>query len=331
MKYERALTEAGAAAAIEAEGFDGAFTFDGPHDPFLPIAVAAGATTRLELGTAIAVAFARNPMTVAQTASDLQRLCSGRFYLGLGSQIRAHVERRFSMPWSHPTARMHEFVRAVRAIWHAWNTGERLDFRGEFYTHTLMSPMLSPGPNPFGDPPIFVAGVGEKMVEVAGEVGDGFLVHPLHTPALLRGVTLPALERGLSRSGRTRAAVQVSAQTIVAIGDTDEQLALARMKAKAQIAFYGSTPAYKGTLDFHGWGDLQPRLRELTRENRWPEMLALVPDAMLDAIAVSGRAADAGRALAKRNDFADRTSVIVYNEGDPGAVADLLAAARSGA
>src|SRR5882672_9278099 len=224
-----------AARAMEAQGFDGILSFEGAHDPFLPLAAAAEHTTRVRLTTAIAVAFARNPMVCAYLANDLQLLSRGRFVLGLGTQIRPHIERRFGETWSRPNARMREFVRALRAIWSAWATGERLDFRGAFYSHTLMTPFFSPGPNPHGSPRVFLAGFGPAMIAVAGEVADGWLVHPLNSPSYVRAVGLPALERGLARAGRTRAEVEIACQTIVMIGTTDEEIARAREKAKGQI------------------------------------------------------------------------------------------------
>jgi probable F420-dependent oxidoreductase len=224
---------------------------------------------------------------------------------------------------------MREFVLAIRAIRRAWETGERLAFRGEFYTHTLMTPVFSPGPNPHGAPPIYVAGVGPAMVEVAGEVADGFLVHPLHTPEFLRHETLPALARGLARSGRARADVAVSAQTICVIGSSDEEIARGRQKAKGQISFYGSTPAYRGVLDHHGYEGLQPELNALSKQGKWLEMIGRIDDALLDRIAVCGRPAEVGRRLAERNaGFADRSTPTLYNETDPEAVTDLLRAAR---
>jgi probable F420-dependent oxidoreductase len=330
MKIEGALlgidlAATGAAArALEAQGFDGILSFEGGHDPFLPLALAAEHTTRVELTTAIAIAFARNPMVCAYVANDLQLVSRGRFNLGLGTQIRPHIEKRFGETWSRPNARMREFVRALRAIWRSWQTGERLDFRGEFYTHTLMTPFFSPGPNPHGPPRVFLAGFGPAMIAVAGEVADGWIVHPLNSASYVRAVGLPALERGLARGGRTPADVEIACQTIVMIGATDEEVARARQKAKAQIAFYGSTPAYRVMLDHHGWGDLQPALNRMSKEGRWSEMMALVTDAMLDAVGVSGTPAAAGRRLRDRNAFADRTSLVLYNETEPGAVADLV-------
>jgi probable F420-dependent oxidoreductase len=269
-------------------------------------------------------------MVCAYMANDLHLLSRGRFTLGLGTQIRPHIERRFGQPWSRPNARMREFVAAIRAIWRAWDTGERLDFRGTFYTHTLMTPFFSPGPSPFGRPRIALAGFGPAMVAVAGEVADGWIVHPLHSPGYVRAAGLPALERGLAAGGRTRAAVEVAAQTIVMIGSTDTEIALARSKAKAQIAFYGSTPAYKPMLEHHGWGALQPELNRLSKQGAWGDMVRLVGDDMLDAVGVSGTPEAAGRALRARNAWADRTSLVLYNETAPDAVVDLVRAFKEG-
>jgi probable F420-dependent oxidoreductase len=325
------LAETGATArALEAQGFDGLLSFEGPHDPFLPLAAAAEHTTRVRLTTAVAIAFARTPMLCAYLANDLQLLSRGRFVLGLGTQVRPHVEKRFGQPWSRPNARMREFVRAVRAIWRAWDTGERLEFRGEFYTHTLMTPFFNPGPNPHGRPPIALAGVGAPMIAVAGEVADGWIVHPLHSPSYVEANGLPALSRGLARAGRTRRDVEIACQTIVMVGSTDAEVAAARTKAKGQIAFYGSTPAYRVVLDHHGWGHLQPELNRLSKQGGWAEMIALVTDDMLDAIGVAGRPADVGRRLRTRNAWADRTSLVLYNETDPAAVTDLVRAFEAG-
>ena len=187
MKVDAALmpTDIGAtgaaAKARERQGFDGVIAFEGPHDPFVPLVLAAQLTQRIELITGIAIAFARNPMLCAYLANDLQLVSQGRFVLGLGTQIRPHIERRFSATWSKLNARMREFIKAIRAIWHCWDTNERLDFRGRFYTHTLMTPVFNPGPNPFGLPKIYLAGFGPAMVTIAGEVGDGWIVHPLHS------------------------------------------------------------------------------------------------------------------------------------------------------
>jgi len=339
MKVEMAITAQDltatgeAAARLEARGFDCAIVFEAAHEAFLQALLAAQATARLEIATGVAIAFARNPMIVAQTANDLQTLSRGRFLLGLGSQIRPHVERRFSMPWSRPAARMREYVRAIRAIWRAWETGGKLDFRGEFYTHTLMTPFFDPGPNAFGSPPIFVAGVGPKMIEVAGEVGDGMFVHPLNTPSYVAEVVLPALQKGFDAAGKQRRDFQISCQTIAMMGADDEQIQTARSKARGQISFYGSTPAYKGVLDHMGAGDVHPELNRLSKQGRWLEMMALVTDDMLDAIGVSGTPAEVGAKLVARNGgMADRTMLALYDEtGDRDAVSDLVRAIREAA
>ena len=332
MKIDGALIDAEprqagvAARRLEAQGFDGALTFEAAHDPFVPLALAALETERLELMTAIAIAFARNPMTCAQVANDLQLVSQGRFILGLGTQIRPHIEKRFGQPWSRPNARMREFVRALRAIWRCWHEGERLDFRGEFYTHALMTPFFNPGANPYGPPPVFLAGFGPAMIGVAGEVADGWIVHPLHSRSYVDEVALPALQRGMARSGRERSQFQVACQTIVMLGGNDEEIERARQKARGQIAFYGSTPGYKIMLDHHGWGDLQPQLNRMSKQGQWFEMMALVTDEMLDAIGVSGTPSAVGAALRARNDFADRTSLVMYNETEEEAIVDVVRA-----
>ena len=275
-----------AATAMEADGYDGAFTFEGPHDPFLPLVLAADATQHLELTTAVAIAFARSPMTLASQAWDLQALSGGRFHLGLGSQIRSHIERRFSMPWSAPAARMRELVLAIRAIWASWQDRVPLRFEGDHYTHTLMTPFFDPGPLSTEPPPIWLGGVGPRMTEVAGEVADGFMVHPFCTERSLREITRPALERGRTRPGARPAPVLVSLPVMIATGPDPASMSAAVEAVRAQIAFYGSTPAYRVVLDVHGWGHLQPRLRELTRTGDWGAMAALIDDDVLHAVAV---------------------------------------------
>src|SRR6202035_1997731 len=244
MKVDGKLGAGPAAAVIEEArrhekaGYDGLWSSESAHDPFLPLVRAAEHTERIELGTAIAVAFARSPMQLAYTAHDLQAYSDGRFVLGLGSQIKPHIERRFGMPWSHPAARMPEFVMALRAIWSAWNDGTKLDFRGDFYQHTLMTPFFSPPPAPGGAPRVFLAAVGEAMTTVAGEVADGLLVHAFSTERYLREVTLPALGRGLAAAGRSRADAEVSLLLMIATGRTEEEMARAVAATRQQIAFY---------------------------------------------------------------------------------------------
>lgn len=269
--------------------YDGLWASESSHDPFLPLLLAAEHTERLEVGTAIAVAFARSPMQLAYTAHDLQTYSGGRFTLGLGSQIKPHIERRFSMPWSHPAPRMREFISAMHATWAAWNDGAELDFRGDFYTHTLMSPFFSPPPVPQGPPKVFLAAVGEAMTRVAGEVADGMLAHGFTTERYLREVTLPTLERGLTASGRTRSDFSISHLLLTATGRTEEEMARAIDGTRRQIAFYGSTPAYRGVLALHGWGELGDELNALSkssREDKWHAMGGLIDDEVLNTFAV---------------------------------------------
>jgi probable F420-dependent oxidoreductase len=307
-----------AARELERLGYDGGFTFEGRHDPFFPISVAAEHTETLTLATAVAIAFARNPMLLANIGYDLQLQCGGRFVLGLGSQIRPHIERRFSSVWSRPAARMREMVMAIRSIWAAWHDDEKLDFRGDFYTHTLMTPVFNPGPHPNGLPPIYVAGIGPKMVEVVAEVADGFFVHPFHTPKFIEEVTLPALSRGFSKGDRKREDFTISCQVIIASGDTEEQLAEAKNVARAQLSFYGSTPAYRPVLDAHGWGDLHVELNRLSKQGGWLEMAGLIDDEVLETIAVVGEPNEiAGKLRARCSGFADRVSLVAVYAPDP--------------
>jgi probable F420-dependent oxidoreductase len=275
-----------AAGTLERRGYDGCWTAEINHDPFLPLVLAAEHTTRIELGTSIAVAFARNPMTVANVGWDLQEYSGGRFILGLGSQVQAHIEKRFSMPWGQPVKRMREFVLALHAIWSCWRDGTKLSFEGDFYTHKIMTPMFTPEPQPHPFPKVFVAAVGEAMTEMCGEVADGVLAHAFTTKRYFEEVTIPALMRGIDRSGRQRSEVQLSAPMFVVTGDTKEQLTAASAGTRKQIAFYGSTPAYRKVLELHGWGDLHTELHRLSLQGEWDAMGALIDDEMLEAFAV---------------------------------------------
>lgn len=314
------------AQAAEAAGYAGIWSTEAGHDPFLPLAVAAGATDRLELATGIAVAFARNPMNLAMLANDLQQLSRGRFILGLGSQIKPHITKRYSMPWSHPAPRMRELILAVRAIWESWATGGPLAFRGEFYTHTLMTPFFSPGPNPYGNPQILLAGVGTLMTEVAGEVGDGLLAHPFTTERYLREVSLPALAEGAARAGKVPGDLTVSFPGLIVTGTTDEDRTAATAAVKRQIAFYGSTPAYRPVLELHGWGDLQPELNTLSKRGDWAAMGELVDDQVLDAFAIVAAPGDVGARVEERyGDLVDRFSFYVPYRLDDATYAEMLA------
>jgi len=307
-----------AARQAEEAGYSGAWSAETSHDPFLPLAVAAQHTERLELGTGITVAFARNPMTLAQTANDLQAASGGRFMLGLGSQIKAHITKRFSMPWSHPAARMRELILAMRAIWAAWQDGTELDFQGDFYTHTLMTPFFDPGPNPHGTANVFLAAVGERMTEVAGEVADGILCHGFTTERYLREVTLPALERGMARSGRDRAEFEISGPMFVVTGTTEEEMAKSAAGVRQQVSFYGSTPAYRPVLELHGWGDLQGELNRMSKEGRWEEMGDLIDDEMLHTFAVVAEPSKLAAGLAERyGGVVDRIAFYAPYQSDP--------------
>jgi probable F420-dependent oxidoreductase len=318
--------EAGPAARrIEELGYDAGFTFEGRHDPFLPLAVAAEHSQRLELATAVAIAFARNPMLLANLGYDLQLQSGGRFILGLGSQIRPHIERRFSSVWSHPAARMRELVLAIRAIWSAWHDGDKLDFRGDFYTHTLMTPVFDPGPHPHGLPPIYLAGVGPRMTEVVGEVADGFFVHPFHTPEFVERVTLPALDRGFASGGRSREDFAIACQIIIASGSTEEEFTTAKNTARAQLSFYGSTPAYRPVLECHGWGELHSELNRLSKRGGWLEMAGLIDDEVLEKIAVVAEPHElAAKVRARCGKFADRVSLVAPYEPDPARWSDVV-------
>ncbi len=306
------------AKRLESKGYAGVFTFEGSHDPFFPLVQAAKATERIELYTAVAIGFARNPMLLANIGWDLQALSKGRFKLGLGAQIKPHIVKRFGMPWSRPVARMREMVLAIKEIWRCWETDERLDYRGEIYQHTLMTPIFSPGQNPFGLPPIFLAGVGPRMTEVAGEVADGFFVHPFGTDRSLREMTLPALERGLSKAGRDRSEIEISAQVMICTGASDEEIDTTRQATKQQIAFYASTPAYCGILDVEGLSDLQPTLNAMSKQGQWAEMAGLIEDDLLEAVAICAPIGEVASAFLDRfSGIADRVSLVAHWTKDP--------------
>jgi probable F420-dependent oxidoreductase len=313
------------AAANEAAGYAGLWTGETQHDPFLQVLQAAEATERVTLGTSIAIAFGRTPMTLANTAFDLARYSRGRFVLGLGSQVKPHIERRFSMPWSHPAARMREYVAALRAIWASWQDGEKLDFRGDFYTHTLMTPFFSPPAHEWGPPPVYLAGVGKLMTEVAGEMCDGFFFHAFTTPSYLREVTIPALLRGRNTGGKdSLEGFAIAGPAFTCVGRTDEELDAAIRGAKEQIAFYASTPAYRGVLEHHGWGDLQPELTRMSKEGKWKEMGDVIGDDVVRAFAAVGDVPTVARELRERWDSATRLSFYMPYRADDSVRTELL-------
>ena len=289
------------AKAQEAAGYDGVWTAETSHDPFLPLVLAAEHTEKLELGTSIAVAFARNPMLLANLGWDLQALSKGRFNLGLGTQIKPHITKRFSQTWpDRPAAAMREFVQALHAIWSCWNNGEELAFRGEYYTHSIMTPMFTPPPNPV-TPKVWLAAVGPGMTRVAGEVADGIICHGFTTATYFTETTLPAVEEGVGRvDGRTRADVEVVLPPFVITGYTDEQRAGARQAVLQQIGFYGSTPAYRPVLEAHGWGELGEELHRLSRNDGWARMPEIIDEEVVDAFAIVADPDVLGEAIVER-------------------------------
>jgi probable F420-dependent oxidoreductase len=315
--------------ALERAGYDGAVSAEIANDPFLPLAIAAEHSERIELSTAIAVAFARNPMLLAQLGHDLNAFSKGRMILGLGSQVRAHVTRRFSMPWSRPAARMREFILALRAIWAAWYEAKPLAFRGEFYSHTLMTPMFTPTELAWGAPRVFLAAVGPRMTEVAGEVADGLIAHGFTTERYFREVTLPAVARGLAASGRARARFEISCPIFVATGGSEAEIRAACERVRAQIAFYGSTPAYRGVLELHGWGGLQTELTRLSKLGRWGEMPGVVDDEVLHAFAVVGPVDAAIAGLRARAAAGVDRLLCTFDLGEGEVAAARLAALRA--
>ena len=281
------LNQAGdLARAVEAEyGFDGLWVAEAQHNPFLPLSHASLRTRRISLGTAIAVAFPRSPMIMAQTAWDLAAMSQGRFILGLGTQIKPHITKRFSAKWGRPVKQMREYIESLRAIWRSFQTGDHLDYRGEFYRFTHLPPRFSPAPMPYHQIPIYIAGVNTGLAKLAGELCDGFHVHSFHTPSYLREVLLPAFLAGREAAGCGKR-LSLSCAVFVVTGEDEQAIEASRNMTKTQIAFYASTPSYSKVLELHGWADLIPRLNALLRRNRWNEMHTLIGDDMLEAFAV---------------------------------------------
>jgi probable F420-dependent oxidoreductase len=288
------------ARAAEDLGFAGLWTSETKHDAFLPLAIAAGGTQNMELGTSVAIAFSRSPMETAQTAWDLQDLSAGRFVLGLGTQVRAHVTRRFSMPWGRPAARLREYILALRAIWESFQTEGPLNFEGEFYTHTLISPFFNPGPIERPEIPVFIAGVNTRLARLAGELCDGFHVHPFHSPEYVRRTVTSAIAEGAEQCNRDPARVELATSVFVVAAETEEEADAQREAVRSQLAFYASTPTYRTVLEAHGWQEVGERLGTLAREKKWREMPALVTDEMLDAFAVEAAPDELGPALKER-------------------------------
>jgi probable F420-dependent oxidoreductase len=300
-------------------GFDGLWTGENKHDSFLPLAAAAAVTSRVELGTAVAIAFSRSPMVTAQLAWDLQRRSAGRFLLGLGTQVKPHIERRFAMPWSSPAARLRDYVGALRAIWQSFQTGDRLRHEGEFYRHTLLTPAFNPGPIDHPDIPVWVAGVNGPLARMAGATCDGFHIHPFHSTAYLDAVVLPAIRAGAEDAGRDPRAVSTSTSVFVITGETATERDRRRQAVRERVAFYASTPTYRSVLDVHGWSGVGESLTKLSRAGAWAEMAASITDEMLDAFAIEAEPQDVGKRLRERYDgVVDRVALFDFLEpGQP--------------
>jgi len=315
---------------LEDSGYDGAYSFEGAHDPFLPLVAAATNTSKIELITSIAVAFARNPMTLANIGYDLNLVSEGRFILGLGSQIKPHITKRFSMPWSHPAARMKEMVEAINAIWDCWQNGTKLNYRGEFYTHTLMTPFFNPGPNPYGLPKIYVAAVGPLMTQAVSESADGLLAHPFNSPKYINDVTLPIINKGLKTTGKTRDQFDLSVSVMTGIGATEETHQQAVKACREQVAFYASTPNYKAVLETHGLGHLSEELNKLSKQGKWMEMGDAIDDETLRTFAVIEETPEAlAREIKNRyGTIGQRIAPVLYS-GDLDLAAKVLAALKT--
>jgi len=291
---------AGTARAAEDLGFAGLWSSETKHDAFLPLAIAANETREIELGTSVAIAFSRSPMEAAQTAWDLQDLSDGRFVLGLGTQVKAHITRRFSMPWDRPAARLREYILALREIWESFQGEGPLQFEGEFYRHTLMTPFFNPGPIDHPEIPIYIAGVNTSLARLAGEICDGFHVHPFHSPEYVRQTVKPAIAGGAEGAGRSPEEVTLATSAFAITAENEEKATEQRESVRSQISFYASTPTYRTVLEAHGWQDVGERLGTMAREKKWREMPALITDEMLSAFAIEATPDEIGPALSER-------------------------------
>jgi probable F420-dependent oxidoreductase len=300
------------ARAAEDLGFAGLWTSETKHDAFLPLAIAAIETREIELGTSVAIAFSRSPMEAAQTAWDLQDLSDGRFVLGLGTQVKAHITRRFSMPWDRPAARLREYILALRAIWESFQSEGPLNFEGDFYRHTLMTPFFNPGPIDHPEIPVYIAGVNTRLARIAGEICDGFHVHPFHSPEYVRRTVKPAIAEGAKEVSRDPAQVTLATSAFVISAENEAEAKEQRESVRAQISFYASTPTYRTVLEAHGWEDVGDELGTMAREKKWSEMPRLVTDEMLGAFTVEAAPDELGSALRERyTGLIDRVALYV--------------------
>jgi len=328
--YARLGDAAAEAKRLAAIGYDGVYTLEGSSDPFLPLVLAAEHAPGLEIATGIAVAFPRNPMHLAYQAWDLQTFSGGRFLLGIGSQVKAHIENRFGVDFSPPAARMREYILALKAIFASWQTGERLRFEGAYYRHTLMTPMFNPGPNPFGPPPVLLGALGPRMTEVAGEVADGLIVHPFNNLPFLTGAALPAVQRGLAKAGRRREDFTVQLNAIVITGDTAAARATASRSVRDLLGFYASTPAYRPPMEAIGYGDLQPELNRLSKAGRWQELGDHIDDDFLAAFSTCGEPGEIADSLRdKYGAHADRLAIYAPYQAPDAMWKEIVAALKN--
>ena len=316
------------AQELEALGYDGLQVAEINHDPFLPLSLIAHHTSKIELRTSIAVAFARSPMNLANIGHDLNALSNGRFTLGLGSQIRPHITKRFSMPWHSPAKQMQELIEAIRAIWDCWYDEVPLKYRGDFYQHTLMTPEFSPSNTAHGRARITLAAVGPLMVKTAARVADGIIIHPFCTETYLKKRILPTLEAELAERNKTLDDFEIKYPVFMATGETEEALNKSREAIRYRIGFYGSTPAYKGVLDVHGWGELQPVLNRMTKEGKWDQLAGEISDEMVNTFAAVGEPVAAARLVKERfSGLVDRVSLDVLTS--PDVLAEQMAVLRA--
>lgn len=305
------------ARKAEEFGFDCFWVNEIKHDPFVQLALAAESTKKIALGTSIALAFTRSPTTLAYTAWDLQSVSQGRLLLGLGSQVKGHIERRFGMKWEAPAPKMKEVIRAMRAVWRSWQDGTKLDFNGKFFKLDLMTPFFSPGPIEHPSIPIYVAGVNEGMCRLVGAVADGLHVHPLHTMRYLRDVIVPALGEGLVKAGRKKEEVAIAASVFATVGETRREIENVRESYRGQVAFYASTRTYRKVMELHGWGDVCDRLHALSAKGEWEKMASEIGDDILDEFVIQGEWREIGRTIENRyKGFADRVRLYLPFDGD---------------
>ncbi len=329
--YAKLGDAAAEARRLAGIGYDGIYTLEGSADPFLPLVMASEHAPALDIATGIAVAFPRNPMHLAYQAWDLQQFSRGKFLLGIGSQVRAHIENRFGVAFNPPAARMREYILALKAIFACWQTGDKLKFEGQYFRHTLMTPMFSPGPIPYLPPPVLLGALGPRMTEVAGEVADGLIVHPFNCLPFLTGHALPAVQRGLASAGRVRGDFIVQINAMVITGETDEQRRVATESIKNLLGFYASTPAYRPPMDAIGYGELQPELNRLSKEGRWAELGAAIDQTFLDAFATAGLPHEiAGKLRDKFGPYADRLAIYAPYPAPDSMWASIIAGLKGG-